>query len=101
MLVNTTAFLIILTADWYPHPEYEDEERQAQTTTLFVCLLVQRLAFAGIKYVTLYISSIFEQWSPVLIFFKLILMCSILKDWVFYIDANKQVTMRIEKGDEV
>ena len=87
-MVNLAAFLTLLTAVWYP-PEYEDKDRQAQAWTIFFCLLAQHLAFAIIKYVTLYRSEICEKWSTILVILQLVLMCYILRDWVFYVDADK------------
>ena len=87
-VVNAAAFLTILSAVWYP-PEYEDKDRQAQAKTIFYCLLVQHLAFAILKYATLYYTEKYEKWSTILVILQLVLMCYILRDWVFYVDADK------------
>lgn len=87
-VVNLAAFLTMLTAVWNS-PEYDDKDRQAEAETIFFCLLVQHVAFAVIKYVTLYHSEIFEKWSTILVILQLVLMCYILRDWVYYVDADK------------
>ena len=87
-VVNAAAFLTILTAVWSP-PEYEDKDRQAQAKIIFFCLLAQHLAFAVMKYVTLYRTEYYEKWSTILVILQLVLMCFILRDWVFYVNADK------------
>ena len=87
-VVNAAAFLTMLTGVWFI-PEYEDKDRQAQAKIIFFCLLAQHLAFAVMKYVTLYRTEYYEKWSTILVILQLVLMCFILRDWVFYVNADK------------